>query len=146
MDNNNNNTLMIFVIGIAAVIGVFFMGNWIVNCNRNHHHDSHRGYRHHHHDRRHDDVHVRVNPNVDVRVNPYQRRYYHPQYHSNERFWHGYWDGYYNRPCRMGNCPIYNGGYRTGKYDCTCGRPHYYNDYCPSSVRVNVPGFRFELK
>lgn len=151
MDNNNNsNMLLMVVLGIAALAGVFFVGNWLMDRNdrewERHDRQYHNNYRHHgpYHQRpyHHSDVDVRVQPHHS---SPYQRRYHYPQHHTCENFWHGYWDGYYNRHNRA-SCSEYSDGYRVGRYDRSCGNAYYYNDYCPASVRVNVPGFRFELR
>ena len=145
MNNNSNNTLTVVGVGIIALIAVFVIGNLLMSNNREEW-------------RRHDDrYHSDRDSGVDVRVRPpayrqpYQqpRRTYphhYPSYHSNDRFWTGYWDGYYSRSCRMSNCPIYRGGHRAGLYDYRRGSPYYYNDYCPSTLRVRVPGFRLDIR
>jgi hypothetical protein len=142
---NNSNTLTVIGVGALALVAVFVIGNLLMSNNRDEW-------------RRHDDrYHSRHDADVDVRIRPPAYRqprqqprttypHHYPSYHNNDRFWTGYREGYRNRSCRMSYCPIYSGGYRAGQYDYRRGTPHYYNDYCPSTFRVRVPGFRLDIR
>lgn len=149
MENNNNNSLGVIVVGILGFIGIVIVGKWILD----------KDDCHDHHFKNRTEIVVPQQPPQQQPQQP-QRPFYPrdngvninvqppvcpPHYHNSNEFWFGYRDGYAGRhPCD--NCPEYMSGYRIGMRDRHAGCHDYFDRHCPPGFSLRVPGFRLDIK
>lgn len=144
MENNNNNSLGLIIVGVLGFIGIVIVGKWILDKD---HHDCYpqrdtteiviphqpqqpqRPY----YPRHNDGVNINVQPSCP------------PHFHNKNEFWFGYRDGYSGRH-PSDNCPEYMSGYRIGMRDRHAGCHDYYDRHCPPGFSLRVPGFRLDIK
>jgi hypothetical protein len=146
MENNNNNSLGLIIVGVLGFIGIIIVGKWILNDK-----DCHNG----HCEPRYRDrtefvvpqqpMYPQRQPRNDDNLNINVQPPCPPHFHNQNEFWFGYRDGYAGRP-PVDRCAEYMSGYRIGIRDRHAGCHDYFDRHCPSDFSLRVPGFRLDIK
>lgn len=143
MENNNNNSLGLIIVGVLGFIGIVIVGKWILDDK-----DCHNGHCEPHRGRT--EIVIPQQPiqrplrNDGVNIN-IQSPACPSHFHDKNEFWFGYRDGYAGRP-PVDRCPEYIQGYQIGVRDRQIGRHDYFDRNCPPGFSLRVPGFRLDIK